>query len=139
MRGCVRLSQYASYLYVPLAFMVTGFSNLSLRKVDRTRRKQLGLVTGGAFVLIVYVPVGVLAYGLMASRIMLGLPKGVFVSLVLYGTGDKVVVGGYVLSGAATAILALIGLTPFRSPSSWVAVLSSAVSFRAEGDRSIFP
>ena len=53
------------YLYVPLAFLVTGLSNLSLRKVDRARRKQLGLLTGGAFVLIV-VAVGVIVIGLSA-------------------------------------------------------------------------
>jgi hypothetical protein len=92
-----------SYLYVPLAFLVTGVSNLSLRKVDRTRRKQLGLLTGGAFVLIV-VAVGVLVIGLSAFRIMLGFHRSVFVSSGLYGTGDKVVVGGHELWHAATAI-----------------------------------
>jgi hypothetical protein len=92
-----------SYLYVPLALLVTGLSNFSLRKVDPMRRRQLSLRVGAAFALMV-VAVGTLVIGLSGFRIMFGFHTGVFLGSGLYGTGDKAVVAGHELWRVVTSI-----------------------------------
>lgn len=92
-----------SYLYVPLALLVTGMANMYLRKVDRIRQRHLSLVTGAVFILIVAV-VGIVTIGLGGFRILLGFHKNVFLGSGLYGSGDHAVVGGRELWRAVSAI-----------------------------------
>ena len=92
-----------SYLYVPLALLVAGTLNLSLRKVDWARQKQLSLITAGTFV-VVLVAVGALIIGWSGFRILLNFHKSVLLGSGLYGTGDKVVVSGQELWNAVAAI-----------------------------------
>ncbi|MEP6841314.1 MAG: hypothetical protein ABJA75_24905 [Bradyrhizobium sp.] len=104
--ACVGAFAYLSklsYLYVPLALVVTGMANLAFRKVDPAKRKRLTLISTGSFFLIV-AGVGVLVIGWSAFRILINFHKSVFLGSGQYGTGSATVVSGHELWNAVAAI-----------------------------------
>jgi hypothetical protein len=104
--ACVGAFAYLSklsYLYVPLALVVTGMVNLSLRQVDPARRKRLALISTGSFLLVVG-GVGALVIGWSAFRILINFHKSVFLGSGQYGSGSATVVSGHELWNAVAAI-----------------------------------
>ena len=92
-----------SYLYVPLALLIVGLANFSFRKVDPARKRQLSILTGCTFVMVV-AAVGALIIGWSGFRILVNFHKRVFLGTGLYGTGKGLVVSQHEVWRALTEI-----------------------------------
>jgi hypothetical protein len=104
--GCVGAFAYLnklSYIYVPLAFAVTGGLNLSFRHADWIQKKRLWIVSVASYILVV-IAAGVFIIGWDSLLILIRFHIRIFLGSGLYGNGDRVVVSGNEVWRAVTAI-----------------------------------
>jgi hypothetical protein len=104
--GCVGAFAYLnklSYLYVPLAFAITGAVNLHFRHAGRIQKRRLWIVSVASY-LVVVLATGIFVIGWDNFLILVRFHKSIFLSSGLYGNGDRVVVSGNELWHAVTAI-----------------------------------
>jgi hypothetical protein len=92
-----------SYLYIPVALLVAGLSNLSFRKVDRARGRQLAVLAVCTFLLVI-AAVGVFIIDWTGLLILIRFHLKILLGSGLYGTGDHVVVSGNQIWHAITSI-----------------------------------
>jgi hypothetical protein len=104
--GCVGAFAYLnklSYIYVPLALVVTGGLSLHFRRADGARKRRLWILSVGSYVLVV-IATGIFIIGWGGLLILIRFHIRIFLGSGLYGGGDRVVVSGSEVWHAVMAI-----------------------------------
>jgi hypothetical protein len=104
--GCVGAFAYLnklSYIYIPLAFAITGGLNLSFRHADWNQKRRLWIISVASYILVV-IATGVFIIGWDGLLILIRFHIRIFLGSGLYGNGNRVVVSGSEIWRAVTAI-----------------------------------
>jgi hypothetical protein len=104
--GCVGAFAYLnklSYIYVPMAFAVTGALNLVFRHADWIQKRRLWIVSVASFLLVIILT-GIFIIGWDPLLVLIRFHIRIFLGSGLYGGGDRVVVSGNEVWRAMTAI-----------------------------------